>query len=144
MEFWVSLRCSNHTSPTPSAFLNQTAGLPLGHPSSGHALAEVIITHTSHCSVYTDLSCAVLTGWLDCMETSGVCLPSPPPPPPLPASVCTTFKSKNGSIIKTLSAAVRNSTHSRQTGNLKAELRFDSTFHHLAPQVCVHQFCCFL
>lgn len=109
----------------------------MGHPGYGQALARAIITHThthtpTYCTAYTNLP-AMLAAWLDCMETSGVCLPSYHSSSSFPSlstsssSLCASFCSftfttkKHSSIIKTLSAAVRNSTRAQtEKGNLKS------------------------
>lgn len=108
----------------------------MGHPGYGQALARAIITHThthtpTYCTAYTNLP-AMLAAWLDCMETSGVCLPSYhsssfPSLSTSSSSLCASFCSftfttkKHSSIIKTLSAAVRNSTRAQtEKGNLKS------------------------
>lgn len=108
-----SPRGTTHKSLNSSAFIATAEFLP-GHPSYGH----VIITHTAcYCTACTNLALLCkLAGWIVWQHLVSVCCLATPPSPPPPVCVCATFRSKNGSIIKTLSAAVRSSMHTRQRG----------------------------
>lgn len=73
-DLYSSPQGTNHKSLNSSA-TTATVEFLLDHPSYGHVLARVIITHTAcYCTAYTNLATPVLAGWLDCMATSGVCL----------------------------------------------------------------------